>query len=46
MQIINESLLSGFHTSMYTIIGAGVLAIVLTLLRIKLPAMNSENSNK
>ncbi len=46
MPIINESFLSGFHTSMYTIIGAGVVANVLTLLRIKLPAMNSGNSNK
>ena len=46
LHIINESFLSGFHASMYTIICAGVVAIVLTLLWMKVPAASSGNSNK
>ncbi len=46
LQLINESFLSGFHASMYTIIGAGMVAIVLTLLWMKVPAASSGNSNK
>lgn len=37
LYIINESFLSGFHASMYTIIGAGAGAILLTLLWMKVP---------
>lgn len=35
--ILNESFMSGFHGSMYTIIGAAAGAIVLTLLWMKVP---------
>jgi len=45
-QLINESFLSGFHASMYTIIGTGLLAIILTLLWMKVPATVSGESSK
>ena len=35
--MINEAFLNGFHASMYTIIGAGILAIVMTLIWMKVP---------
>jgi EmrB/QacA subfamily drug resistance transporter len=38
LHLINESFLSGFHASMYTIIGAGVVAIILTILWMKVPS--------
>ena len=43
---INESFLSGFHASMYTIIGAGLVAIGLTLWWMKVPAVSPGNTNK
>lgn len=46
LYFINESFLSGFHASMYTIIGAGAVAIILTLLWMKVPAVSSGESNK
>ena len=42
LYFLNESFLSGFHASMYTIIGAGIVAIVLTLLWMKVPAVESK----
>ncbi|MFC2107050.1 MFS transporter [Bacteroidota bacterium] len=44
VSIINESFLSGFHASMYTIIGAGAIAIILTILWMKVPAVVKDNS--
>jgi hypothetical protein len=37
LDYINESFLTGFHASMYTIIGAGLIAIILTLVWMKVP---------
>lgn len=42
LYFLNESFLSGFHASMYTIIGAGIVAIILTLLWMKVPALQSK----
>ncbi len=42
LEFLNESFLSGFHASMYTIIGAGLVAIALTLLWMKVPAVQSK----
>ncbi len=41
LSLINESFLSGFHASMYTIIGAGAVAIILTLLWMRVPAVKN-----